>query len=210
MPTDFTSPSLHTLLNTFLIQSYWEWLAACLGIIYVILAARVSIWCWPAAFISTFLYTLIFWQDQLPMQTLLNFYYMGMSIYGFTLWFQHRSTFPSLKITQRTIGFHLALITTGLLLTILIGGYLSSYTNTQFPYLDASITIFSMMNMILMAKKIIESWLYWIAIDLAAIVLFIQTGYYATVLMFSLYLISAIYGYSHWKSLKQHQTLCSK
>ncbi len=200
---------LQTIVNTLLAQSGWEWLAASLGIIYVFLASKASIWCWPAAFISTFIYTLLFWEGQLPMQMLLNLYYMGMAVYGFTLWRRHNqdnSTDNSaLPITQRPLSFHLKFIATGVLLTGIIGFYFANQPNAQLPYLDAIIMVFSVMNTVLMAKKVIESWLYWMVINTLAIALFFQTGYYVTLLMFSVYLMLAFYGYAQWNLLKNRQ-----
>ena len=136
------------------------------------------------------------------MQVILNIYYMGMAIYGFTLWRQQSQSHSSLNITQRPLVFHLKFITAGLLLTALIGAYLSSIPYAQLPYLDAIIMVFSVMNTVLMVKKIIESWLYWMVINTLAITLFFQTGYYATLIMFLVYLILAFYGYYSWKTLK--------
>ncbi|VAW46768.1 Predicted thiamin transporter PnuT [hydrothermal vent metagenome] len=196
---------VNTIITSLLAQSGWEWLAASLGITYVVLASKASIWCWPVAFISTLIYTLLFWEGQLPMQALLNLYYMGMAIYGFMLWRKHNQSNQTLAITQRPITFHLKFIAAGLLLTALIGTYLSSLANAQLPYLDAIITVFSVMNTVLMARKILESWLYWMVINTLAMTLFFQTGYYATLMMFSVYLILAFYGYYHWKNIKTAQ-----
>ncbi|MCF6299347.1 MAG: nicotinamide riboside transporter PnuC [Thiomicrorhabdus sp.] len=196
---------IQTVLNTLLAQSGWEWLAASLGIIYVFLASKASIWCWPAAFVSTFIYTLLFWEGQLPMQMLLNIYYMGMAVYGFTLWRGHNQNNITLAITQRSALFHVKFIATGVLLTALIGFYLASQPNAQLPYLDAVIMVFSVMNTVLMAKKIIESWLYWMVINTLAIALFFQAGYYVTLIMFSVYLMLAFYGYFQWRVIKNRQ-----
>jgi nicotinamide mononucleotide transporter len=196
---------VQTVVNTLLAQSGWEWLAASLGITYVFLASKASIWCWPAAFISTFIYTLLFWEGQLPMQMLLNVYYMGMAIYGFTLWRGHAQDNTSLPITQRFALFHVKFITAGTILAGIIGFYLAEQPNAQLPYLDAFIMVFSVMNTVLMAKKIIESWLYWMVINTLAIALFFQAGYYVTLIMFSVYLMLAFYGYFQWRGIKNRQ-----
>jgi nicotinamide mononucleotide transporter len=203
------------IVNTLAAQSGWEWLAAGLGILYVILAAKESIWCWPAAFISTAIYTWLFWSGLLPMQALLNAYYMIMAVYGFTIW---RSTQTGklagklaskpetpLRIHTRSIRFHLVFMSTGVALTLLTGGYLSTFEALRLPYLDAAVTVFSVMNTVLMARKVLENWLYWIVIDSAAIALYWQTGYYVTIIMFSVYLGLAVYGYFNWQTLKRSE-----
>ncbi|MGQ2965374.1 nicotinamide mononucleotide transporter family protein, partial [Methylophilus sp.] len=73
---------LQAILTAFQQMSPWEIAAALMGVAYILLASKESQWCWPFAFFSTLVYTVLFWEGQLPMQALLNFYYMGMAIYG--------------------------------------------------------------------------------------------------------------------------------
>lgn len=188
--------------NAFLAQSGWEWIAASLGIGYVILAAKESIWCWPAAFASTLIYTLLFWQGQLPMQALLNVYYMGMAVYGWRLWRTDREDNEVLVISTRPGRFHIGFVMSGVILSLITAYYLEQVIGSRLPYLDAFVTVFSVMNTVLMARKVLESWIYWIVINAAAIALYFQTGYYVTIVMFMVYLVLAIYGYKSWRALQ--------
>ena len=69
-----------------------ELVAMLLALAYVILAAVGSIWCWPAAFISTALYTVVFYDVLLLMDSALNVYYLVMALYGFWVWQKDIST----------------------------------------------------------------------------------------------------------------------
>ncbi|MDG6774105.1 nicotinamide riboside transporter PnuC [Thiomicrorhabdus sp. ZW0627] len=197
---------LQTIFDSFLALSGWETLAASLGILYVILAARESIWCWPAAFISTVIYTVLFWEGQLPMQALLNFYYMAMAVYGFMLWRRHDDKKDDLAISTRPVQFHIRFILAGAVLSVLTGLYLENVVQSRLPYLDAVVTVFSVMNTYLMARKVLENWLYWLVIDTAAIALYWQTGYYVTIVMFAVYLVLAVVGYLSWIKLHSEES----
>lgn len=175
-----------------------------LGIAYVILAARESIWCWPAAFTSTLIYTILFWEGQLPMQALLNVYYMAMAVYGWTLWRKHGASQEILAVSTRPVQFHLWFISSGIVLSLITAYYLEQVIGSRLPYLDAFVTVFSVMNTVLMARKVLENWLYWLVINSAAIALYWQTGYYVTIVMFSMYLVLAVIGYISWKSSLQN------
>lgn len=192
--TDFQA-----VLDAFAAMSGWEALAVIFGIIYVILAAKELIWCWPFAFLSTLIYTILFWEGQLPMQALLNFYYMGMAVYGFLLWSRHSTKEEDLQVTSWPRKKHFGLIIGAALLSLLIGYYLST-TEARLPYLDAAVMVFSMVTTWLMAQKILQNWLYWLVIDAAAILLYWQTGYYVTIVLFAVYLVLAIYGYKSWRA----------
>ncbi len=187
------------VLDAFAAMSGWEVLAAVFGIIYIILAAKESIWCWPAAFLGTLIYTILFWEGQLPMQAILNFYYMGMAVYGFFLWSRHTAKKEDLQVSCWSWKKHFILIIGALLVSLLIGYYLST-TEARFPYLDSGVMVFSMVTTWLMAQKILQNWLYWLVIDAAAIVLYWKTGFYVTVILFAVYWVLAIYGYKSWRA----------
>ena len=77
---------IEQILNSFQAMSYWEYIGVALGIAYIFLAMKQSLWCWPVAFVSTTIGTLLFWQGLLYMESLLNFYYLLMAIYGWWQW----------------------------------------------------------------------------------------------------------------------------
>src|SRR5690554_2543473 len=184
----------------------WEVFAALLGIGYILFATRESQWCWPLAFISTIIYTILFWENQLPMQALLNLYYIGMAVYGFILWHRHENQTAELHIHSWPWQYHLIFIASGTFLSLLFGYYLSTHT-TQYPYLDAGVMVFAVMNTVLMARKVLQNWLYWQIINSAAILLYALTGFYATIVMFSIYLFLAIAGYFKWRQLLAVQSI---
>jgi len=183
------------------VSEYWEYLAVALGIAYVVLAARESIWCWPAAFISTAIYTVLFWEGALPMQSLLNAYYLAMAVYGFWAWRRHDQSSDDLHIHTWSVKNHLLFIGAGAVLTVAIAQWMAASDYSRFPWLDAGVTVFSVMTTVLMARKVLENWLYWVVIDLAAVWLYIQSGYTATAGMFALYTVLAIAGYWNWRRL---------
>ncbi|MBD3633724.1 MAG: nicotinamide mononucleotide transporter [Methylophaga sp.] len=197
------------MLQGLMALSGWEVFAALLGVGYIVFAARESQWCWPMAFVSTLIYTLLFWDGQLPMQALLNFYYMGMAIYGYLLWRQHKQKENDIAIHSWHLSYHLAFLIIGSLLTWLIGYYLGAIEASQNPYLDAGVTVFSVLNTWLMARKVLQNWLYWIIIDAAAVVLYLETGFYATVALFSLYTVLASVGFINWIRLYRQQNTLS-
>lgn len=199
------SAVFESILTAFAAMSRWEIVAALLGVGYIVFAARESQWCWPLAFISTLIYTVLFWEGRLPMQALLNFYYMGMAVYGYLLWRQRKQGGNAIAIHSWPVSFHLIFLLAGGLLTWLIGHYLSAIGASQSPYLDAGVTVFSVLNTWLMARKVLQNWLYWIVIDAAAVVLYMGVGFYATVALFSLYTVLATLGFINWLRLYRGQ-----
>lgn len=194
-----------SVLTAFHQMSGWEIAAALMGVAYILLAAKESQWCWLFAFFSTLVYTVLFWEGQLPMQALLNFYYMGMAIYGFWLWQKHGKQTDTLLISRWPFKKHFCFIVGGLVVSALLSAYLQQSGQSQSPVLDAYTTVFSVMNTWLIARKVLENWLYWVVVDGAATLLYVQTGYYATAVLFVLNTILAIAGFISWVKLYRQQ-----
>ncbi len=201
--------STNVLIEAFGLMSGWEITAALMGVAYILFAAKESQWCWLFAFISTVIYTLLFWEGQLPMQALLNFYYMGMAVYGFWLWHRHGTAQEPLMISSWDWSNNLLFILIGFFISAAVTSYLDLTGQSQSPALDAYITVFSVLNTWLMAKKILQNWLYWIIIDAAAVVLYIETAYYATAVLFVINTILAMAGFVSWIKLYRQQSTTS-
>lgn len=193
------------ILSAFQQMSLWEIAAALMGVAYILLAAKESQWCWLFAFFSTLVYTILFWNDQLPMQALLNFYYMGMAFYGFWAWHQHDKQADTLQISRWPWLWHMTFVAVGVAVSAMVSAYLQKTGQSQSPVLDAYTTVFSVMNTWLIARKVLENWLYWAVIDGAATLLYVQTGYYATAALFVLNTILAIVGFISWVKLYRQQ-----
>ncbi|HEO97707.1 MAG TPA: nicotinamide riboside transporter PnuC [Epsilonproteobacteria bacterium] len=195
---------LDAVLAAFTAMQKWEIIAVILGILYVILAAKESVWCWVSGFFSTLIYTLLFWEGELLSSALLNFYYMGMSIYGFILWKRGEGRDDThLAVTSWPVSTHLFAIVVGVLFSLFAGYLLATYTEARLPYLDASVMVFSVFATWMLAQKILENWLYWMVIDVAAITLYWSTGYHVTIILFTIYAILSLYGYFSWRKSKE-------
>jgi nicotinamide mononucleotide transporter len=190
--------SVGSILQAFAQMSGWEIAATLLGIAYVLLAAKESQWAWPFAFVSTLIYTVIFWEGALVASSMLNFYYMIMAVYGFILW-KKDDEGHTLAITRWSPKHHLIFMGAGIAGTVLLGTLTQTYAGAKFAYHDAFVMIFSGIATWMMAKKVLENWLYWMVVDSAATVLYYKSGYLATIVLFVLYVILAFYGYAAWR-----------
>ncbi len=190
--------------------SSWEWSAVVLALIYLILAIKENIWCWPSAFFSTAIYAWLFFDVNLFMESFLNAYYLVMAIYGWMQWTGNKTLEPddSLSIVSWSLKTHLILILFLSLGVLLTGLLLSNYTTQDFAYLDSFTTIFALVATFMVTKKVLENWLYWIVIDVASVYLFYSKGLVLTSVLFSIYIILAVVGWFKWKA--QFQSINSK
>ena len=111
---------LSQVMSGFTAMSPWEYIAVALGIAYLVFVMRESLWAWPCAFFSTLIYTLLFWNGALLMESLLNGYYLAMAIYGFYCWKNSKQSKP-LAISSWSLEKHLIIIATTSIIAISLG-----------------------------------------------------------------------------------------
>jgi nicotinamide mononucleotide transporter len=191
--------------------SPWELAAVLLAIGYLLLAVRENIWCWYCAFVSTAIYTALFWDVNLLMESALNVYYMGMAVFGWHQWTRGRSAGDGAEtgVTVHSLSQnqHLIIIVAIGNLSLISGYLLSQYSDAAWPYVDSFTTWASVITTYLVAKKFLENWLYWIVIDSVSIPLYLDRGLPLTAMLFAGYVVIAIAGYLSWKSHRVSDTV---
>ena len=176
-----------------------EALAVALGVAYLLLATRQKIACWYAAFASTAISVAVFWDVDLFMEAALNLFYMVMAVYG---WWQWRRGGPSgggLAVRRWGLGRHLLAIGAVLAVSLVSGRMLSVGTDAAWPYLDSFTTWASVLATFMVARKILENWLYWFVIDGVSIFLYLDRGLHLYALLFVGYLAVCVFGYLGWR-----------
>jgi len=179
-------------------MSGWELAAVVLAVAYLLLAVRQNRWCWVAAFISTAIFTVLFWNVQLLMQSLLNGYYMIMAVYGWWHWQHGQGEDGTLPITRWPLERHA--LTVGLIAACAaVSGYLlSNHSEAAWPYLDSLVTWGAVITTFMVARKVLENWAYWMIINSLAVFLFIDRGMTLTAMLHIAYLIISVFGWMSW------------
>ncbi|HEU4531709.1 MAG TPA: nicotinamide riboside transporter PnuC [Steroidobacteraceae bacterium] len=178
-----------------------EWLAVFLGLAYLILAARLSLWCWPAAFVSSAIYLALFFERQLYQQALLQVFYVVMAVYGFAQW-RRGLREPGEPVHRWSLRQHALAIGAIALLTIVTGALEARYTDAPMPYLDAFTTWGSVLTTWMVTRRVLENWLYWIVVDGVLVHVALASGLIPTAGLFLVYIGIVIAGYFSWRRLQ--------
>ena len=178
--------------------AYWEALAVVLGVLYLLLAMWEKVSCWYAAFLSTLIFLFIFLEVNLLMESALQIYYLTMAVYGWWHWQHGGENDASLKITRWRLPQHGLAIAGVLVLSAVSGWLLSANTDAFRPYLDSFTTWGAVLTTWMVARKILENWLYWLVIDSASIFLYLERGLYLTAGPFAAYVVILIFGFATW------------
>ena len=168
-----------------------------LAIAYLVLAIRQNILCWFAAFASSLLYMVVFFGARLYMESALQIFYAAMAVYGYMQWrfggTEHTGVQISIwSLRQHALAVGVITIWSGLL------GWLMSRTDAAFPYVDSFTTVAAIVTTFMVARKILENWLYWFVIDGISVFVYLARGLELTAALFILYLVLIVVGFRRW------------
>ena len=188
-----------------------ELFGTAVGIIYLWLEYRASIYLWIAGIIMPAIYIFIYYQAGLYADFGINIYYLLIALYGWIAWKTGFTlTGKKQKSGELPIGhtpkqmwprIAAAYVAAQLFITWI----LIEYTDSTVPIADSFTTALSIVGMWMLARKYVEQWWVWCIVDVASSALYIYKELYFTAALYAVYAIIAIFGYRKWKKMMQDE-----
>jgi nicotinamide mononucleotide transporter len=182
-----------------------ELVAVVLGLACVWLTARQHIACWPTGLAMVLLYIVIFFRAKLYSDVLLQVAYVILQIYGWHAWLRGGPDRTPLVIGRLPLGHAVAWGAVGMCVTAALGATMHTYTDASFPWIDAAATVASLIAQWLMGRKVLESWLVWIGVDIVSIGLYLAKDLHLTAALYAVFLALATWGWFQWRNVWQKQ-----
>lgn len=209
-------------MTDFLSTHWLDIVTTILGLIYLVLEYRASIALWVVGIVMPAMDIYLYWSHGLYGDAGMAVYYTLAAIYGYAVWkfgakwkamikrkgsdkIEAASavssssedlpiTFFPRRLILRTLGFFvLAWAATYYVLV--------AYTNSTVPLLDAFTNALSFVGLWALARKYVEQWLFWIAVDVVCCYLYVVKGIPFKAGLYGLYVVIAVMGYLKWKGL---------
>ncbi len=181
-----------------------EIIATITGIISVWFVVRQNIWCYPFGIISVTIYIYIFFNVKLYADMGLQVAFIVLQAYGWYEWLYGGKNKTELNVTKASSSTNIIVGVLVIISSYVLGYFLRNNTDAALPYWDSTMTSLSLAGQYLMAKKYIENWLFWIAVNIISIGMYIVKDLYITTILYSVYFVLAIMGWFEWKrKLKQ-------
>jgi nicotinamide mononucleotide transporter len=174
-----------------------EILATLLNLFYVIFLIRERIICWPFGIAGSLLSIYLFVDSRLYSEALLYSYYVGMGIWGWMRW-HLRDVNDNNPVVRYTIPKHMLIVFVSSAGAIILGTLFATYSGAERPYIDAFTTAFSFAATYMQVKKVLETWLYWIVINLASIWLYHDRSLDIYAALIFVYAVLAVWGFIQW------------
>lgn len=189
-----------------------EYFGVLTGLLYLLLEIRQHRAMWVVGFLTSLVYVFVFFFSKIYADMGLNIYYVAISIYGFWQWSRQnkkrlaavipdQAPRPNEKILYRNLTLPLF---TGILFAIaaiyaLLYYLLHHFTDSPIPAGDAFTTAVGIVATWMLARRIIEHWIFWIIVNCVSVYLYYLRGLYPTMFLYICYALLAAVGLYTWK-----------
>jgi nicotinamide mononucleotide transporter len=176
-----------------------EWLATLFNLGYLVLAIRGRALAWILGALGALLSMILFLHPNIRLYSdaLLQWVYFALAIYGFLHWKRQKAKDHIFKVRRIKGKAWVGALLLTALFSLLLGKVMEGI-GADFAMWDAFTTGFSILATFWTARRYLENWLLWIAIDFFCIFLYLQKGLYLFTFLFAIYCILAVVGYRTW------------
>ena len=193
-------------MTEFLTAHWLDIVTTVLGLAYILLEYKASIWMWAVGFAMQAMGIVLYYQKGLYADCGMEFYYLAMTVFGYWKWIHGNVSKEALLIRhfpRKAIGYWLLVIGIiwGIIYWILI-----SFTNSNVPLADSFTTALSIVGIWALAHKYLEQWFIWIAVDVVTCALYFYKDIPFKASLYALYVVIAVFGYIKWRRMMQAST----
>lgn len=181
-------------------MSFWEILGTVLGVVGVWLMIRQNIWTWPVGIVQVAVSGWVFYQSRLYSDALLQVFFLVIQAYGWWHW-RHADdrTRVELPVTRLRLRGVLGWVGIGALATAGWGELMRRTTDAALPHWDAFIFVFSVISQWWQARKRLENWGGWMAVNAVAIGVYWVKELRLYAGLYALFFAMAVAGHVAWR-----------
>jgi nicotinamide mononucleotide transporter len=190
-------------MTDFLYAHWLDIVTTVLGLAYILLEYKASVWMWIVGFLMQALGIVLYYQKGLYADCGMEFYYLTMTIYGYWRWIRGSASKEELPIRHFP---HRLVLPWALLIAAVWGAIywlLVTFTNSNVPLADSFTTALSIVALWALAQKYAEQWLLWLVVDVVCCILYVRKGIPFKAAIYGLYTVVAVFGYRKWLKMIQ-------
>jgi nicotinamide mononucleotide transporter len=170
------------------------------GLLCVWLLARQNIWTWPIGLANNFLFMVLFWRSKLYADATLQVVFAALAVYGWYRWLRVPVPGTELPVRRTSRTEWLVLAATTALGHAAVYWGLSRHTDSPVPFWDAAVLALSLAATYGQARKLLESWILWIVVDVISVPLYVGRGLHLTAGLYFVFLCLCVSEYFRWRA----------
>lgn len=171
-----------------------------LSVIMVLLNIRQNHWGWLFGIVSSATYGIVFFNARLYGDASLQLVFIASALWGWYQWL--RGAGESKLVVSRLSGAGWAWSSAAWALGfVALAAFLHAFTNTDVPRADGFLTAGSLLGTVLLARKKVENWHVWIAVDVLYVGLYLYKGLMLTAILYAVFVAMAVAGLRAWANI---------
>jgi nicotinamide mononucleotide transporter len=173
---------------------YVEIIAVVFSFLSVFFSIKKNILTWSFGLIGVIAYCLIFFNLKMPAEVVLQLIFIIQTLYGWYMWNKPKQEVPIISLEDPDLFFLIAT-----LISIFVSFFLLMFGWTKHPGLDAISTVFSIFANFFLANKIIQTWYYWMIVNISLVWVFLLESMYPSAILYGIFFIMSIFGHLSWR-----------
>lgn len=174
-----------------------ELVSFALSVVMVLMNIRQNHWGWFLGIVSSATYGIVFFNARLYGDASLQVVFILSGIWGWSQWLRGAGESRLVVTRLSPKGWTMSLAAWGIGY-LLLAWFLHAYTNTDVPHADGFLTAGSLLGTVLLARKKVENWHVWIAVDVLYVGLYIYKGLMLTAILYGIFVALAVGGLRAW------------
>lgn len=167
----------------------------------IILAGRNSVHTWWTGIVGCALFAKFFWDGKLPADAILQVFFIGASVYGWWAWKRGGAGRDELPIRRAGIPLCALVALGGVVFTLGWAWVMARTLDAAAPIPDSAVLTFSVIGQLLLMRRRIENWWFWILVNTISVPLYFSRGFHLSAALYVVYWINAIVSLRHWRRL---------
>jgi nicotinamide mononucleotide transporter len=180
-----------------------QWLEICangVNTASIVLAARNSVHTWWTGIVGCLLFAVVFFDNQLYADALLQVFFVGTSIHGWRLW-AGGTKHTALAVTRAPPTALAVSLGVAILVAAIYGYCLKRFTDAYAPFVDSAVLALSVLAQLLLMKRRYETWWIWIVVNTLCVLLFGFRSLWLTAVLYAAYWLNAVVASISWRRL---------
>lgn len=164
----------------------------------IVLAARNNVQTWWTGIVGCVLFAAVFGQAKLYADATLQLFFVVTSIIGWQRWRSGGLSGGELPVTRASRRSLVIALVAAVVLTVGYALALSRFTDAAAPLPDSFVLAFSIAGQLLMMRRVVESWWFWLLVNTVAVPLYFSRGLYLTTALYVLFWVNAVVALRSW------------
>jgi nicotinamide mononucleotide transporter len=162
------------------------------------LTAKRKIWCWPVELISDFAYLAVFYEARLYAGALLIVSGLPLTFYSWWYWHRGIRKDGEVRVVRQPLSSLWAGLAIGTIGSFALGIWMK-HIHAALPYLDSTLTSFSVIGGWWEMRKYISNWWLWIAVNAIYVGEFVYQHLLPTALLYVGLIVLSVFGIREWQ-----------